>query len=405
MLISAALEYASHGWPVFPCNPANKAPWTTRGFKDASTDPAVIQQFWTAFPDAMIGVATGLVSGIAVLDIDIDQSKGIDGESALASLLAGNELPATLIARTPRGGRHIYFNTQGLNVKNSAGKLGIGLDVRGDGGYVIAPPSTNAQGKSYRWEPEWGPIHPVPESLVRHLTVNRSQNGVTRPATPVGFTPAYGRAALASECDLVANTPPGRRNDQLFPSSCRVGELIAGGCLNEDEARAALTAAANAAGLDVDPNCGPSGIEKTIDSGIRTGAAHPRSSVSRGNASTTQVLKAVAQPPLHSEEDLALRFAEAHKDDLRYIDQWGKWFVWKGDHWSEDKTRFAFNESRAICRAAASETTVPKISSALASVRTVAAVERLAKADRRMVATADQWDPDPDILNTPEDQK
>jgi hypothetical protein len=181
--------------------------------------------------------------------------------------------------------------------------------------------------------------------------------------------------------------------------------LIAGGNLDEGEARAALTAAARAAGLDTDANCGPTGIEKTIDSGIRTGGAHPRMPVQRGNASTTLISEAAVQPPLHSDEDLALRFAEAHKGDLRYVDQWGKWFVWKDDHWSEDKTRFAFNESRAICRTAASETTVPKVSSALANVRTVAAVERLAKADRRIVATADQWDSDPDILNTPEGSK
>ena len=400
-LIRAALEYAGYGWPVFPCHPATKAPLTPHGFHDASTEQAIIQELWSGCPDAMIGVATGTVSGIAVLDIDIDLSNGLDGEIALASLLDGHELPVTLTARTPRGGRHIYFNTQGFSVKNSAGKLGIGLDVRGDGGYVIVPPSVNAQGKSYRWEPDWGPIHPVPECLVPHLTATRSKNGVTRPTAPVGFTPAYGRAALTSECNTVANTPEGRRNDQLYRSGCNAGELIAGGYLDEGEARAALTAAATVAGLDNDANCGLSGIEKTIDSGIRAGEAHPRAPVSRMNTSTTLVTNvAAAQPPPRSEEDLARRFAEAHKDDLRYVNEWGKWFVWKGDHWAEDKTLMAFNEARTISSSAASEAENPRAALTLASAKTVTAVERLAKADRRLAATADQWDQDPNVFNT-----
>ena len=96
----------------------------------------------------------------------------------------------------------------------------------------------------------------------------------------------------------------------------------------------------------------------------------------------------------------ALRRAK-HADDLRYVAAWGKWLSWTGTHWQFDDTLSAFDRARAICRAAAAECNKPKIASVVASAKTVAAVERLAKSDRRIAATIDQWDADPWLLNTP----
>jgi len=107
------------------------------------------------------------------------------------------------------------------------------------------------------------------------------------------------------------------------------------------------------------------------------------------------------RPPAFTDEALALRFADIHKDDLRYVAAWGKWLSWTGTLWRFDDTLFAFDQARLICRAAAAECNKGKVSSALASAKTVAAVERLAKSDRRLAATVDQWDADPWILNTP----
>ncbi len=106
------------------------------------------------------------------------------------------------------------------------------------------------------------------------------------------------------------------------------------------------------------------------------------------------------RPPAISDEALALRFAELHAHDLRYVAAWGKWLSWTGTHWQFDETLRAFDMARAICRDAASACNKSKIAAMLASAKTVAAVERLAKSDRRIAATIDQWDSDPWALNT-----
>ena len=107
------------------------------------------------------------------------------------------------------------------------------------------------------------------------------------------------------------------------------------------------------------------------------------------------------RPPGFSDEDLALKFTRKHRNLLRYVAKWGRWFIWKGSLWIEDETLQAFDLSRAICRRASSACSHPKIRAAVASAKTVAAVERLAKADRAHAASAAQWDADPWLLNTP----
>jgi putative DNA primase/helicase len=110
-----------------------------------------------------------------------------------------------------------------------------------------------------------------------------------------------------------------------------------------------------------------------------------------------------ARPPAFSDDALALRFAERHANDLRFVAAWNKWLSWTGKRWEFDETLAAFDKSRAICREAAAACNKSKIAVALASSKTVAAVDKLAKADRRIAATIDQWDADPWLLNTPDD--
>jgi putative DNA primase/helicase len=119
-------------------------------------------------------------------------------------------------------------------------------------------------------------------------------------------------------------------------------------------------------------------------------------------AQLAQLEIADARPPEFSDEALALHFAEKHADDLRYVAAWGKWFVWTGMYWRRDDTLFAFDLVRAVCRVATARAESAKTKRDLASAQTVASVERLAKADRRLAATVDQWDTDPWLLlNTP----
>ncbi len=109
-----------------------------------------------------------------------------------------------------------------------------------------------------------------------------------------------------------------------------------------------------------------------------------------------------ASPPEFSDDALAQKFAERHGKDLRYIAAWSHWHEWLGVRWALEPTRHAFDRARAICRVAASEAEKPGIKTALASAKTVAAVERLAKVDRRIAATIEQWDTDPDVFNSEE---
>lgn len=108
-----------------------------------------------------------------------------------------------------------------------------------------------------------------------------------------------------------------------------------------------------------------------------------------------------ARPPEFTDEALALRFAAKHADNLRYVAAWGSWFEWDGTRWKRDDTLRAVDWVRAICRAASAECNDAKIARTVASAKTVAAVARLAQADRRLAAKVDQWDADPWLLNTP----
>jgi putative DNA primase/helicase len=107
------------------------------------------------------------------------------------------------------------------------------------------------------------------------------------------------------------------------------------------------------------------------------------------------------RPAAFSDEALALLFANRHAGNLRYVAQWGKWLAWDGMRWGFDNTLHAFDRARYICREASSQANDPHVQMAVASAKTVAAVERLAKADRRLAATTDQWNADPWLLNTP----
>jgi len=108
-----------------------------------------------------------------------------------------------------------------------------------------------------------------------------------------------------------------------------------------------------------------------------------------------------ARPPEFSDESLALEFATLHEGDLRYVAPWGQWFEWDGTRWVRDHTLRGFDLARAICRAASARCNSATLAKTIASATTVAAVERLAKADRRLAATTEQWDRDPWLLNTP----
>lgn len=159
-----ALRLAKMGWHVFPCQIDSKAPRPgSRGLLDAKTDEQAIRAFWTRVPEANLAVRTGAESGIVVLDVD-----GNEGYASLRELQRKyDDLPTTLSVVTPRGGNHFYFQHPGPAVKNTVGVPGPGLDIRGDGGYVLVPPS-KVEGRHYEVDESTWPA-PMPSWLTRLL--------------------------------------------------------------------------------------------------------------------------------------------------------------------------------------------------------------------------------------------
>jgi hypothetical protein len=145
--LAAALAYAARGWPVLPTR-EDKRPRTVHGLKDASRDEEQIRRWYPrTSPAAGVAIVTGRASGVIVLDVD-----GRAGAESLHELEREHgELPDTVRVVTGGGGAHYYFKDPG-GVRNSAGKLGPGLDVRGDGGYVVCPPSPHPSGRRYEWD-------------------------------------------------------------------------------------------------------------------------------------------------------------------------------------------------------------------------------------------------------------
>lgn len=161
-VLAAALGYAARGWSVFPVR--GKVPLTEHGFEDASSDPEQVRAWWEAHPAAGVGVATGEPSGLFV--VDVDAQKG--GARVWKELTEQHgKVPKTAATLTGGGGSHLLFRHPG-DVPSSTGKLGEHIDVRGDGGYAVLPPSPHPSGRPYRWlfPPEKTPLAEPPAWLV-----------------------------------------------------------------------------------------------------------------------------------------------------------------------------------------------------------------------------------------------
>jgi bifunctional DNA primase/polymerase-like protein len=274
-MLQAALDYAGgHGWSVFPLWPRSKEPACKHGFKNSTRNPATIRRYWLAQPEFNIAVATGTVSGVWVLDAD-----GALGAETLRDLEARHgPIPPTLTSLTSRG-PHLWFRAD-RPIQSSAGRVGDGCDVRGDGGYVVAPPSVHPDGPVYRWGNDV-PITTAPDWLValtrkRPTITERAIAPMRVPLEHNGLPNAYGQAALQYEISALAGTPNGQRNHALNRASFSLHQLVATGELSEAEVHAKLIEACHANGLMSDPNDGPASVRRTIASGRRAGILHPR---------------------------------------------------------------------------------------------------------------------------------
>jgi len=290
----AAEVLTALGWPVLPCHHAverrcscgdpscaspAKHPRLRHGLHDATVEIALIRRWWRRWPAANLGIRTGAQpDGAGLVVLDIDPAAG--GDASLTTLAGQHgDLSPTLEVRTGGGGRHLYFTHPGEHLPNSAGRLGPGLDVRGDGGYVLAPPSRHASGNQYQWVPRQ--LMPMPTWLIDLARDSAPEPHPTVPSTrtPLRRPDAWAAAALSREASNTRVAAEGHRNHTLNRSAFALGQLVASGHLPVDEVIATLTDAALAAGLSSRE------IQATIASGLRAGARSPRHPSTRRPAS------------------------------------------------------------------------------------------------------------------------
>lgn len=268
LLADAALAYAGRRWHVFPLAERGKRPATVHGLHDATTDLELVERWWSRRPHANVGIACG-PSGLLVVDLDGDEAQGRWADLAARAGGCGQ----TLVATTGKpGGLHLYFAGDG---PSNAGRLGGGIDTRGRGGYVVAPPSVHENGRRYTWRAPGAEVAAAPAWLLEALKpkvlaapVNAFGGGrVLPPGLP--FT-RYGEQALVGLVDEMLTTPTGRRNDRLVRLAYRAGRLVRAGEVAEHVAEDALVRAGCSTG---EPPLSPAEALGVVRRGLKAGYA------------------------------------------------------------------------------------------------------------------------------------
>lgn len=367
----SVLELVRSGFAVFPvhyplksggcscerssCEHVGKHPQTPHGFKDASKDPDRISEWWS-WDSPNVGIATGAVSGVGILDVD-----GKKGADELAKLEAEHgPLPRTPVARTGRDefSRHVYFKDREDAPFPSKTAIRPGLDLRGDGGYVVAPPSLHASGRRYEWDvsPEEAPFAHAPDWLISLIKKPKQSTGSAdlpklAPAnSPAEWSSSYVRAAVDGVVNDMRSAGEGTRNDTLNKCAFRLASLRAGGADVTDSAVAALAEAARAAGLE------DAEIERTIRSGAQAGAQEPavpdksheevnlQRAIDKWHASSPSSTGTTRDSAREKGAEIRLtdlgnarRLVRRHGRDLRHSEAFG-WLVWDGTRWAPDAT-------------------------------------------------------------------
>ena len=294
-LAEAAIFYASCGLPVFPLHHAKgdwcscgealwgrhgdlvhsqvgKHPIPRHGFQDATKNPVLVARWWSHFPTANIGVPTGTPIGLLV--VDMDPKNG--GDQTLCRLQADHPFPPTYTVRTPSGGLHFYFSTLGVDppLRSSAGRLGLGIDTRGDGGYIVVPPSRTPNGL-YSVEDAVMPS-PIPSWMVAALQVTTPGKS-KRSERTTGEDAGNGRALAVQHysppppVDIeglvlqMLRAPQGQRNVTLNRLAFWIGLHSSRVNFSVMDAVCRLRAAAGITGLNANE------IHRTIGSGYSAG--------------------------------------------------------------------------------------------------------------------------------------
>jgi putative DNA primase/helicase len=403
-MLQAALDYEKNGWSVIPlstvdktgrcscpadanCQAAGKHPrlaW--KEYQTRRPTPEQIREWWTKWPTANLGLATGGVSGIIVLDVD-----GAAGEETLRQRKL--HVPATVIAKTGGGGWHYLFKHPGFSCYNFASKAGLTIlpkvDFRGDGGLIVAPPSLHKSGRKYEWAmaPDMAEIAAAPEWL---LELIKDQSG--------------GGGGRVDPSDWEREIPEGERNGTLTRLA---GSLFSKGNIPAGQVLEMIWAVNTS-------KCKPSlergEVEALVQSVQQT---HDRKNGRRGGAEgrAAGVGGAVDTGTVHHLTDLgnARRFVNQAAGTLRFLVEQQKWIHWTGKRWEIDRSGEALRAARQAVQSIYSEAAAAQVEDmrkaiAQHAVRSeaeskLAAMVSLARSESEMPITLNELDRDPWLLN------
>lgn len=263
--LPAALALAKQGLALFPCRGEKKQPACLHGFKDALSEARAVETLFHRYPGELVGVPTGSVNGIDVLDID-PRHGGTEWQDEFATYL-----PQTRIHATRSGGTHYLFQHH-PGIKNTASKIAPGVDTRGDGGYIIWWPAAGLV------VPSIGPLAPWPQWLLDQLLP--APGLVVTPETPISIASDKHARRLIQRClDRVSRSSPGQRHYALRSASFTIGGIVGSGLGSgkAEAARALLDAVLAAGGIDVDVT----NAKATIMSGLEKGSKAPLARLGR----------------------------------------------------------------------------------------------------------------------------
>ena len=334
------------GFAILPLKPHGKSPTITGGVNEAATDVTLARSHFRGHPADNYGIATGAASGIFVLDVD--GKAGVESRRRLEK--EHGPLPATVTVHTGKGW-HRYYRCPDAPVRNSAGKLGTGIDVRGDGGYVVGAGSIHPNGDTYRYvkgkalgEIEIAPAPAWLVDLVAGSAMPAVKDNIAEPmsATNRKRLGRYFEGALRRELDKLRRAPVSTRNSTLNQCAFRLGQFVPYGVGTASTITAGLTKAAAETGLD------PWEIGPTINSGLSAGEKSPRH---------LRFLDAGTEPdsadkPTNSDDELAKRLANLGETDAdnarrlaaRSVGQLlhapgAGWLAYDGKRWLPDSAK------------------------------------------------------------------
>ena len=374
-MMEEAFKYSKLGWHVFPVN-IEKKPLTPNGFKDATTKRSIIRRWWGKFPTANIGIATGKESGIIVLDVDLKQDSV---DFVLNQLIQEKgDFNKNVRARSGGGGLHVYFKHPGKKVKSTTNLFGIkGLDVRGDGGYIIAPPSAHASGRDYVWEAQANPfdvsLDECPDFI---LTVEES---------------AYTQFHL----DLAQPIPEGKRNIALTS----IAGMVRSFGLTYDEIIKVLE-------TQNQLRCNPPLSDEELQIIAQNILKYPGYNSKDQNAEdvTDHVLLSFPR----TDAGFAEMFMHVYLGKVKFNHTNGAWYIWRKQFWEIDEKQSVIQNQLYVCKLfldaalrieeAVLRSAAIKYAHLIQNRARLEAALMIAKSFPAAATIHSEWDADPDII-------